>query len=142
MAIKVAVHRICDRCAHPFDEATVKYGAELPKFHSKHIAAVLREVDASDPKETVLFLFEDLCPDCDRVVEGYIKKIRLDEEEVPKKKSKKGDKPVEAVEAVDSGQVPPHVTEGGLNPSEILPEKPTPSSDVVGSEKAASTLPY
>jgi hypothetical protein len=86
MAIRVAVHRVCDRCQHPFDESLVKYGTELPKFPKKSIAAVLHEEDKN--LDTVLFQYEDLCQDCERVVDGYIKRIRMDEgaDDAPTKK--------------------------------------------------------
>jgi len=91
MAIKVAVHRVCDRCLHPFDESLVKYGAELPKFPEKIIQATSVEGDKEKgTSTTILFHYEDLCSDCERVVDGYIKRIRLDdsvEEPQPKKRN-------------------------------------------------------
>ena len=85
MTIRVAVHRTCDRCAHPFDESSVKYGDALPVFEKKRLRCAVY----TDANEQPLFDFNDLCPDCDRVVEGYIKKIRLDSEEGSPKKNKK-----------------------------------------------------
>jgi len=84
MAIKVAVHRVCDRCQHPFDESLVRYGDALPKFAKKRIAAVLYDKD--NGTDTVLFGYDDLCPDCERVVDGLIQRIRLEEEEPAKPK--------------------------------------------------------
>jgi hypothetical protein len=90
MAIRVAVHRTCDRCAHPFDESSVEYGKPLPQFEKRTLQANLIRGEAN---AEVLFRFEDLCPDCDRVVEGYIKKIRMDaEEDVPKRRKNKNER--------------------------------------------------
>jgi hypothetical protein len=103
MTVKVAVHRVCDRCQHPFDESLVPYGNDLPKFPKRRIAAVLYDKDTGN--DTVLFGYDDLCPDCERVVDGYIKRIRLDEpteETPPKKKSgrKSSEKPPEMTGAI------------------------------------------
>ncbi len=113
MAIRVAVHRTCDRCAHPFDESSIKYGEPLPQFPKKVLTLTLVTGTPPEPGSSgeTLFRFEDLCPDCDRVVEGYIKKIRMDsEEETPKRKNKKDksepkseEKPVEETKAPEVG---------------------------------------
>jgi hypothetical protein len=95
MAIRVAVHRVCDRCLHPFDESTVKYGDALPVFSKRVIVCMVgtsapSDISGLNAETEMQFRFEDLCPDCDRIVEGYIRKIRMDsEEETPKRKSKK-----------------------------------------------------
>lgn len=89
MAIKVAVQRICDRCQHPFDESSLKYGDELPKFQTKSLAAVLHDGPKGSGTDKILFAFEDLCLDCDRIVDGYIRRIRMEEVEEPAKLTKK-----------------------------------------------------
>lgn len=96
MTIKVAVHRVCDRCQHPFDTSSLKYGEDLPKFETKQIACTYHGPEGKG-EDKILFLYNDLCTDCDRIVDGYIKRIRMEEaDEVKPKKPKKGEKPVEA----------------------------------------------
>ena len=125
MAIRVAIHRTCDRCAHPFDESTVKYGDPLPKFSHKTLRCVLEKDPAGSDPDEVLFRFEDLCPDCDRVVEGYLKKIRLDEEDAPKRRKNKTDKTEEKpVEEAKAPEVAPPAVE--TPPAEVTKfEKPS-----------------
>lgn len=94
MAIKVAVHRVCDRCQQDFEGQTLKYSDGLPKFITKSTACAVTELE----KVTVLFLFEDLCPECDRVVDGLIRRIRMEDgaDSKPAKKAKKTEKTPEA----------------------------------------------
>jgi hypothetical protein len=97
MAIKVAVHRVCDRCQHPFDTSSLKYGEELPKFKSTRVACTFTGPKGENA-DKILFCYEDLCGDCDRIVDGYIKRIRMEEpDEAKPKKSKKSEKLAEAV---------------------------------------------
>lgn len=105
MTIKVAVHRVCDRCQQPFDATSLKYGEDLPKFELKSIAACVHEGPKGGGTDKILFSYEDLCSDCERVVDGYIRRIRMEEpDEVKPRKSKKGEKPPEV--AVE-GDKPP-----------------------------------
>lgn len=143
MAIKVAVHRVCDRCQQPFDESSLKYGDELPKFQTKSLAAALHDGPKGTGTSKVLFSFEDLCPDCDRVVDGYIRKIRMEEvtdepsAAKPGKKTKKNEKtpevstvtappdpeknitkePEKSVAKAESVETPPPATESKELPS-------------------------
>ena len=98
MAVKVSIHRICDRCLHPFDEKNLKYGEELPKIERGQ----LRMEQITPSGSNILFSFDDLCGDCDRVVDGLIKKIKLEKDESPKaaqeNSEKKAEKPAEKPE--------------------------------------------
>lgn len=92
MTIKVAVHRVCDRCQHPFDTSSLKYGEDLPKFETKQIACTYHGPEGKG-EDKILFLYSDLCADCDRIVDGYIKRIRMEEaDEVKPKKPKKSER--------------------------------------------------
>jgi len=121
MTIKVAVHRVCDRCQQPFDATSLNYGEELPKFPKKRIAAVLYDKDTGT--DTVLFGYDDLCQECDRIVDGYIKRIRMEaaDEAKPKQKTKKELKveKVLDVAAVNESEKPP-VKEARFEPEASL----------------------
>jgi hypothetical protein len=137
LTIKVAVHRICDRCAHPFSESNCNYGDPLPSFDEWSIAAVSHAGAKDSGKDTVLFHFEDLCPDCDRVVEGYIKKIRLDAEEPPRKK-KKG----ELLAEIAPEEEPILAAEAGALLAESPLSQVTPPAEATGTAQAEDTRPY
>lgn len=143
MTIKVAVHRVCDRCQHPFDESSLKYGEDLPKFKARSIAAAVHEGPKGGGTDKVLFVFDDLCPDCDRIVEGYIKRIRMeDADEVKPKKPKKNEKTPEASAA--SGDKAP-AKEARFEPETPVTETPEvsapPASDPVLPSAASSPAP-
>lgn len=75
MAIRITSYQVCDRCQKPYAEEHLEYLERIPEYKRK----ALRLTDAD--KE--IFSFQDLCDDCDRVVDGLIKKIKLESE--PKK---------------------------------------------------------
>jgi len=111
---------------HVFDESFPKYGDPLPTFSRIRFAATRTEDDADAKGNPVLlFNFEDLCPDCVHVVDALIKRIRLEEDEKPKKKAKKA----EAVEA-------PVET-----PVEVAPETPAPVPAPIPTPVAAPVAP-
>jgi hypothetical protein len=66
---------VCDRCGKPYGEEHLKYGQDIPKFERKTLKLT--------HGDHVVLTFEDLCEDCDRVVQGLIKKMKLEAE--PKK---------------------------------------------------------
>jgi len=72
MTIRITTHQVCDRCGKPYDEKHLKYGEDVPKFERK--ALKLTHGDH------VVLSFEDLCENCDPVVQGLIKKLKLESE--------------------------------------------------------------
>lgn len=96
MAIRIALHCVCDRCQKPFEEQNIEYGQELPKYERKEMKLTLGD--------HVVLSFHDLCPDCRNVVDGFIKRIRLD----PEPRKPKKDKDIK-----DAPDVPPEETGPG-----------------------------
>lgn len=72
MTIRITTHRVCDRCAKPYEEAHLKYGETVPTYDRK--ALKLTHGDH------VVLCYEDLCENCDGVVQGLIKKMKLESE--------------------------------------------------------------
>ena len=147
MAIKVAVHRVCDRCQSPFDATSLKYGEELPRFEPKSIAACVHEGPKGGGTDIVLFCYDDLCPDCDRVVDGYIRRIRMEEaDEVKPKKSKKSEKTPDTTATGESEK--PSAKEARFEPAEshVAPSAPDvkslPSADSTPALQAVAVSPH
>jgi hypothetical protein len=147
MAVKIVVHRICDRCAHSFDESTPKYGEALPVFPKRRVECLSIDDHDQDGKThaTTLFRFDDLCPECIRIVEGLIRRIKLEEDPpVSSKKNKKGsDSKAQSVaapaeEVKDEVVVPPPAVESKVA------ESPTVSAATPASteKKPADNQPY
>lgn len=75
MAIRIAMHQVCDRCGRPYAEEHLSYGQEVPKVERSALQLSLGD--------NVVLRFEDLCGDCDRVVQSLIKRLKMESE--PKK---------------------------------------------------------
>lgn len=72
MTIRITTHQVCDRCGKPYDEKHLKYGEDVPKFERKPLKLT--------HGDHVVLCYEDLCENCDGVVQGLIKKMKLESE--------------------------------------------------------------
>lgn len=95
MTIRLAIHKLCDRCLRPFEDSSVKLeemGGSLPKISRKTLRAFsITEGPDGSAVDTELFAFQDICPRCEEVVMGYIQRIKLesqDEEERPRRRAR------------------------------------------------------
>ncbi len=75
MAIRITSHQICDRCLKPFSQKYLEYGQDQPKYARKAIKLL--------DGDRIVLNYQDLCESCDSVVEGLIRKLKLESE--PKK---------------------------------------------------------
>ncbi len=109
MTVHIRIDPICDRCGKPFGGKVVKYEEGLPKLEKTILVCTLGA--------TPLFAFEDICPTCKGVVEGLIRRIRLDPEPKVKDKNEKADgkdKPEEV-----KGEEPP------FEEQKVIPSTPS-----------------
>lgn len=94
MAIRLAVHRVCDRCIKPFDEQHIEYGDETPKYDRKQMKVTI--------EDHVVLKFDDLCPDCEGVVEGLVQRLRME----PDKRRSRKEKDKDAANATETPASP------------------------------------
>lgn len=99
MAIRVTTHQVCDRCLKPYAEEHIKYGQAIPEYQRKPLRLT--------HGDHVVLTYEDLCEDCDRVVQGLIKKMKLERDPDPKKAKVEPEvlEPTAPVEAKSSDSV-------------------------------------
>lgn len=94
--IRLQYRRDCDRCAHPFEDVIVADASELPTREGDR----LRLLQGDD---VVVFDWKDICPSCQKAVNGLIDRLRLN----GPKKSKEPSAPQLLVEPApfDDGNV-------------------------------------
>jgi len=137
MTIRTNSVQQCDRCLKPFKEAHLKAGDAVPAFKQKGL--VVTETTGTnkeeEPKYTVLFSFDDLCPACEKAVDGLLKKLRLDGATAKKSRKRRSKKKTE-----ETPPKPPEYTEdppaeAEAEPAEEPPaEKPGPDGEPAASE--------
>ncbi len=101
MTIRVALHRVCDRCMRVFESRQMQYGEDVPVYERK---AVLLTVGGTE-----LVNLTDLCTECASVVEGLIQRLKMEPSDKKKRKdkekpadpAKEETPPPEVVETVD-----------------------------------------
>jgi len=81
MAVHTQSVQVCDRCLRPFQEKHLKAGDEVPTLKQSGLiitktTGTTRAPDGHTEKQVVKF--DDLCPDCEKAVEGLIARLRLD----------------------------------------------------------------
>jgi hypothetical protein len=72
MTIRITTHQVCDRCGKPYDEKHLKYGEDVPTFERKPLKLT--------HGDHVVLCYEDLCENCDGVVQGLINKMKHESE--------------------------------------------------------------
>ena len=134
MAIRIAMNVICDRCLKPYEQKNLEYGESVPEVKRQKLI-VLREGDP-DPKtgevpQEVLLSYQDLCPQCEGVVEKAISRIKMDAPTTTKKKKRSGVKTTVKKDDVKEEEAEP--TEGKApepepepHPKEDEPEEEEP----------------
>ncbi len=120
MTVRTNAIQVCDRCEKPFTEKHLKAGDEVPVFKQKGLVVTESKGTSRDkePTLTVLFSFDDMCPDCRKAVDNLLAKVRMDGKKTPKKRKsrkKKEPKPPE-------GPKTEEYSEGG-EPKDTPPEK-------------------
>jgi len=125
----------------PFNERYLKAGEAVPVFKQKGL--VVTETTGSsqekEPKYSVLFTFEDMCPECQKSVANLLDKVRLDAKPATNKRGpakrrnrKKKDEP--KTEEYTEAKVVPEKTEPEPTPE---PEKTEPEKEEPAAETKA-----
>ena len=74
MSVVVLVERTCDRCLRLFSAKKTK---ELDKDLAEDSSYACVRRTRSGTTEEVMFLFDDVCSDCEKVIRDYFLKIRM-----------------------------------------------------------------
>lgn len=119
MAIRIAMNVICDRCLKPYEQKNLEYGEAVPEVERKKLI-ILREGEP-DPKtgevpQEIVLSYQDLCPQCEGVVDKAVSRIKMDAPATPPAKKKRGG----VKTSVKEEDPPPEVIE------EKAPEEPDP----------------
>lgn len=129
MTVRTSALQTCDRCMKPFNEKHLKAGDAVPVFKQKGLVVTESKGTSKDkePTLTVLFSFDDMCPDCVKAVDNLLAKVRLEGKKAPKKRrsrKKKEPKPKDTppVETYSEGDKPQDTPPE--KPEETPPEKP------------------
>lgn len=141
MTVRATAMQTCDRCLKPFNEKHLKAGDEVPTFKQRGL--VVTETTGTnkdpDPKFTVLFSFDDMCPDCQKAVENLLSKLRLDGS--PSKKAR-GPAKKRGAKKKDESPKPPteeyEEAEPAIDAEEATPpdpDAPPPNEEVEPSEE-------
>lgn len=72
MAIRVSLYQVCDRCQKPFAEQHPPFGEPIPE-PTRQPLKLLRG-------DHVVLAYEDMCEDCDRVVQSLIRRLKMEPE--------------------------------------------------------------
>lgn len=128
MAIRIAMNVICDRCLKPYEQKTLEYGEAVPEVARKKLIVMHEGYPDSkgEIKQDVIVTYEDLCPQCEGVVEKAISKIKMDAAPTPAtpKKRKKRNGVTTSVKEEPPKEEPPKETkpeEKAEEPSEVPP---------------------
>jgi len=78
MTVRTNAVQTCDRCMKPFSEKHLKSGDAVPVFKQRGLVVTTGTSTGDEPKFTVLFSFDDMCPDCQKAVDNLLAKVRLD----------------------------------------------------------------
>jgi hypothetical protein len=81
----------------PFDEQHIDYGSDTPQYDRKQMKLV--------SGDHVVLKFDDLCPDCEGVVEGLVQRLRMEPDKRRVRKDKDKDK--DAIEAKEVAEPSP-----------------------------------
>ena len=131
MTVRTNAVQTCDRCEKPFNEKHLKASDVVPTFKQRGLIVTETKGTNQDPepKSTVLFSFDDMCPDCQKAVDNLLVKLRMDSK--PKKKrapaKKRGSKK-------DAPKTPEYSENPDDDPAKADAEKPDESAKTEGEE--------
>lgn len=147
MTVRTNAIQTCDRCLKPFNEKHLKSGDAVPTFKQRGLVVTetTGTTTGDEPKFTVLFSFDDMCPDCQKAVDNLLAKVRLDAKPAAAKKGpakkrgsrkKKEEEPKPPAEEYAEGSAAE-----GAEPAPPDPDAPPPKEETEPLAEAKSEEP-